>query len=243
MRADCRRSTASLPRACCAGLALMAGLATPPAQAVAVWQETNHLSSTLDNNASYTTNGNTGIVNYLNQTATNTGATAQHMGMYFGWNWVTTYSGQDIAMPWSNANGVFQGGPVALTIERPGVAALTLRIGDVQGDSWIGVPWAPGAEPPIATAADWIVPMFDFGVIDAGASVLYDIRLSFEFATAADLADFRYFQTYAQGVQVVPEPTSLWLVVLGALCLLLSRGRAQVALALPGAQAGARASA
>lgn len=211
------------PLAWLASLTLLAGLGATPAQAVGVWQETDLLSSTLDNSGVYTTNGSTGVVTYLNQTATNTGATAQHMGMYFGWNWITTYSSQDIALPWSNANGVFAGGPVALTIERPGFAKQTLRIGDVLDDSWIGVPWAPAGEPPIATEADWIVPMFDFGVIEAGASVLYDIVLSFEFATVADLADFRYFQTYAQGVQAVPEPAVPWLVALGLACLVLSR--------------------
>lgn len=211
----------TLPARLAAGLALATAIGGT--QAAAVWQQNDDLHSILGGAYTYSTNGNTAVVTYLNQTATNTGPSARHMGMYFGWSWLGTTAGQQIALPWSNADGAFEAAPVALTIERPGFAAQTLKIGDVQGDTWIGVPWAPGAEPKIATAADWVVPMFDFGWIDAGASMSYDIQFSFAFASADDLAHFDSFQSYAQGISTVPEPTTLWLLGLGALCLLLAR--------------------
>lgn len=195
-------------------------------QAGPVWQQTDALASALDNSGVYTTNGNAGIITFTNQIATNTGSTSQHMGMYFGWNWITGYTGGDVALPWSNANGAFQGGPVSLTIERIGFGAQTLRIGDVVGDTWVGNPWAPaGVSPAIATAADWEVPLFDFGVMQAGGSISYDIRLTYDFATATDLANFQYFNAWAQGVQQIPEPGSLALAGLALLCAGAVRAR------------------
>ncbi len=195
-------------------LAACLGGMLPGAQAAPVWQETNNLSSTLDDTGVYSTpTATTGVITFANQIATNTGSTAQHMGMYFGWNWITNYAGTSTALPWSNVNGVFEGGPVALTIERTGFAPQSLRIGDVVGDSWIGNPWTPGfGLPALASEADWVVPFFDFGVLLPGGSVSYGMRLTYEFASAADLDQFQYFYTYAQGVQAVPEPGSLILI-------------------------------
>lgn len=210
-----------------AGAVLATGLGTlaPCAQASPSWQQTDSLSSTLDDSGVYTTpTATTGVITFANQIATNTGSTARHMGMYFGWNWITDYAGGASALPWSNATGAFVGGPVSLTIARTGFAAQTLRIGDVLDDTWVGVPWTPGfGLPAIASAADWVVPFFDFGELLPGQSVSYGMSLSYEFASPADLAQFQYFYTYAQGVQAVPEPVTFLLLGLALLLLGLQR--------------------
>lgn len=102
-----------------------------------------------------------------------------------------------------------------------GGASGSLLLGDVVSDSWIGNPWGPGfGETPIATEADWNVPLFDLGVIAAGGSTSYDIELRFSFATDAAFADWDRggnFYIGGQGVQIVPEPASLALVMLALL--------------------------
>ncbi|MEO8000044.1 MAG: PEP-CTERM sorting domain-containing protein, partial [Gemmatimonadaceae bacterium] len=149
------------------------------------------------------------------QTANNIGSTAQHMGMYFGWNW--TYTGNaDTPMLWNNASQKFESSVAKLSISRPSYANQFFRLGDVDNDTWVGVPWAPSTETPIATQAGWIAPLFDFGVINAGGSVNYDLTLVYEFNNATDFAAWERtgdFYVGAQGVQsVVPEPSTFALV-------------------------------
>lgn len=197
-------------------LATLVALAAPTIASAQTWQETNNLKSTLTGPFGYSSSGTTGIVTYLNQTATNTGATAQHMGMYFGWNWLYNSAGANTPLSWSNANGAFQGGTASLTISRIGFANQNLLLSSVQNDTWIGVPWAPGAETPIATQAGWNVPFFDFGTIAAGGSVNYDVEFTVAFTDANEFADWNRggsFYIGAQGVQTVtPEPASFALV-------------------------------
>ncbi len=191
-------------------------LAAPTVVSAQTWQETDHLSSVLTGPYGYSFAGTTGVVTYLNQTATNTGATSQHMGMYFGWNWLYNSAGADTPLVWSNANLAFQGGSASLSIARIGYANQRLLLGGVQNDTWIGVPWAPGSETPITTQAGWNVPFFDFGMMAAGASVNYDVAFTFAFTDANEFADWNRGGDYffsAQGVQTVtPEPASIALV-------------------------------
>lgn len=90
---------------------------------------------------------------------------------------------------------------------------------------------APSGETPIATQAAWNAPLFDFGVINSGSSVNYNIQLVYEFNTAADFADWERgggFYVGAQGVQsVVPEPSTFALVgfAFGALAFVRRRRR------------------
>lgn len=181
-----------------------------------VWEETNNLASTLTGPFSYSAVGTTATITYTGQTAYNTGATAQHMGMYFGWNWTYNSAGADTPMLWNNASQKFESSIAKLSVSRPSFANQFFRLGDVDNDTWVGNPWAPGGETPIATQAGWIAPLFDFGVINAGSSVNYDIKLVYEFNNASDFADFERggeFYVGAQGVQsVVPEPSTFALV-------------------------------
>lgn len=197
-------------------LAALVAFAAPTIASAQTWQQTNNLSSVLTGPFNYSASGTTGVVTYLNQTATNTGLTAQHLGMYFGWNWLYNSAGLDTPLTWSNANSAFQGGTASLRISRIGYANQSLLLGSVLNDTWIGVPWAPGAETPIATQAGWNVPLFDFGTITAGGSVNYDVEFTVAFTDPNDFADWNRggsFYIGAQGVQTVtPEPASIALV-------------------------------
>lgn len=195
------------------GGALMtsAAFATP-------WTQDDNLVSTLDYTGfTYASDATTrtATVNFVNQQITNTGSTGAHAGMYFGWMWTYDASGLETPLLWDNATQSFKGGGVTMTVARVGGSTETLRIGDVLGDTWIGNPWHP-AYPgvPISTQADWVVPLFDFGMLAAGASASYDFSVTMGFDTAAAFDDWNRggnFYIGAQGVSV-PEPASLALV-------------------------------
>ena len=209
--------SANLAARLCRGLVgcLLAGL-TVAASAAPTWVESNNLQSWLDNNWTYASDAltRTATVSYHNQVATNTGATTAHLGMYIGWVWSYDGSGAATSLPWSNADNAFTGGGIKLAI---GGSTGSVKLGDVINDTWIGNPWTPGAPAaPIATQADWVVPLFDFGDIAAGASVLYDMSMTLTFDTQAAFDDWNRagsFYVGAQGLQL-PEPASLALVLL-----------------------------
>jgi len=202
-----------------AGL-LIAGFATV-SSASPVWRESNDLTSTLDNNWSYTSDSanKTATVSYTNQQATNSSATSGHFGMYLGWAWSYDSSDAATSLPWNNDRQAFESGGVAMSISgAPG----SLLLGSVVSNTWIGNPWGPGyGESPIATLGSWEVPFFDFGEIAAGALVSYNIDLNFSFANQLAFDDWNRagsFYLGAQGVEqmsestTVPEPTTLALV-------------------------------
>ncbi|WP_457419863.1 PEP-CTERM sorting domain-containing protein [Roseateles sp. P5_E7] len=194
---------------------LMASLAAT-ASAAPAWVESNALQSWLDNNWTYASDAvaRTATVSFHDQVATNTSASAGHLGMYLGWAWSYDGSGAATSLPWSNADQAFTGGGVKMSITG---ATGSVKLADILNDSWIGQPWTPGAPAiGIATAADWVVPLFDFGQMAAGASVLYDVTVNFSFATQAAFDDWNRagnFYLGAQGVSL-PEPASLALVML-----------------------------
>lgn len=204
-------------------------LAAPSVSSAQTWQQTDNLQSWLQGAWTYTSNGTTGVVTYANQTATNIGPTAEHMGMYFGWNWLYNSAGTSTPLPWSNANQAFQGGSASLTVKRIGYANQSLLLSSVVNDTWIGVPWAPGSETGIATQGSWVVPFFDFGVIGAGQSVNYDIEITVAFTDANEFADWNRggsFYVGAQGVQsVVPEPSTFALLGTGLVAMVWIRRR------------------
>ena len=194
-----------------ASVALLGGLVSGSA-AAPVWQETNLLQSALDNNYTYSSDATskTGVVSFSNQVATNNDSASRHMGMYLAWAWSYDGSGAATSLLWDNASNRFVGGGVSLEVVGANGHVL---LSDVVDDTWIGVGWNPGfGENPIATVGSWDVPLFDFGTIAAGASVSYDIELRFTFADDAAFADWdRRGSIYlgGQGVQAVPEPSSL----------------------------------
>lgn len=196
----------------------LAVAATPAVMSAQQWQETNNLQSTLDDSWTYSSNAPalTGTVAFTNQIATNVGPTAEHMGMYLAWAWSYDASGANNPLLWSNGSNTFVGGPVSLTVTRPGFADEKLLLSTIANDTWIGVPWAPGAETAIASQGTWNAPFLDFGTIAAGASATYDITLAFTFDNqdAFDKWDRGgNFYLGGQGVQTVtPEPASIALM-------------------------------
>lgn len=197
---------------------LLAGLAAT-AGAAPIWVESSALASTLDNNWTYASDAltRTATVSFHDQVATNTSASAAHLGMYLGWAWSYDGTGAATSLPWSNADQAFVGGGVRMSITG---ATGTIKLADVFNDSWIGQPWSPGGTAAgIATAADWVVPLFDFGQMAAGASVLYDIDLNFSFDTQAAFDDWNRSGSFYLGAQglALPEPASLALVALALL--------------------------
>lgn len=196
----------------------LAFAATPTILAAQQWQQTDNLQSTLGATGSYTYSsvGLTGSVAYTNQTATNVGPTAQHMGMYLGWAWSYNSAGVNNPLTWTNASNAFVGGPVSLTVTRPGFADKKVLLSTVANDTWVGVPYGEGSDTKIATQGSWQVPLFDFGTLAAGASTTYDITLAFTFSNASDFADWDRggeFFVSAQGLQTItPEPASFALV-------------------------------
>jgi len=214
-------------RALFASAALL--LAASATQAGVVWQQTDKLSSQLTGTPGYVTNGSVATVTYADQTATNTGPTAQHLGMYFGWNWIYDAAGGDTPLSWDNVSQAFVGQHVSLKVSRIAFGDQSLHLGDVLGDTWIGQPWAPGGETPIATEADWDAPLFDFGDLNAGESVNYGLQLTYAFDSMAALASFDSFGIYAQGVQLaVPEPGSLALTGFALFGIVWTRRRPSV---------------
>lgn len=194
-----------------------------------VWEEIYDLASTLTGPFAYSAVGTTSTLTYLNQTANNTGPTARRMGMYFGWAWTYNSAGVNNPLLWNNASQKFEGGGVKLSVSRPSFANQYFHLGDVDNDTWVGNPWAPAGETPIATQAAWDAPIFDFGVINAGSFVNYDIKLVFEFNDPAAFADWERggaFYVGAQGVQsVVPEPSTFALVGLALSAVAFVRRR------------------
>lgn len=194
---------------------LLAGL-TAAASAAPTWVESSSLASWLDNNWTYASDATTrtATVSYHDQVATNTSGAAAHLGMYVGWVWSYDSTGAATSLLWSNADNAFVGGGIKLAI---GGATGSVKLGDVLNDTWIGTPWTPGAPAAgIATQADWVVPLFDFGDIAAGASVLYDISMTLTFDTQAAFDDWNRagsFYVSSQAVQL-PEPGGLSLVAL-----------------------------
>nr|WP_316640063.1 PEP-CTERM sorting domain-containing protein [uncultured Roseateles sp.] len=212
----------------CAALATM--LASPAAQAGPVWAQYDLLAGDLDNNYVGQASGTKATVSFSSQSVTNMGSEARHLGMYFGWSWVRPEAnGAYQSMPWSNAGQAFTTGSLSLTVARTDAATLMLRPGDVQGDTWVGNPWTPDPlkYTAIATAADWELPLFDFGVMGAGQTAFYNVSFTFDgfadTASAQRFLDTGGFASYAQGVATVPEPGSVALVGLALGLMALAR--------------------
>lgn len=210
------------------GIILMA--ASVAASASPVWMEDNDLQSELDDNLTYWSDATTrtGVVSFTNQTATNNGATPGHFGMYLGWAWSYDSLDNEIQLPWDNVTQAFTDGTVSLAVTRPSFGAQSLLLADVVGDTWIGIPWPVSYPGAITTHADWNVPFFDFGDIDSGASLSYDITLTFTFANEAAFKDWDSggsFYLGGQGVRAVPEPGSFALIGLGLLGLSIAARR------------------
>lgn len=233
-----------------AGAALALLASSLPSQAALVWQEYASLVGALDGNYVLQVNGPVVDVVFTNQVITNSGAAGGHVGMYFAWSWVRPDGGGAAyqAMSWDNATQRFTHAAASMEVTYTGHAAEFLRIGDVLDDTWAGVAWSPnvGLYAPIASQADWEVPLFDFGWIDAGQSKLYDLRYRFVFndaASAQDFADEGGFASYAQGViTTVPEPTGLALagLALAALAGAPSRRRRTALRSEPDRQGAAK---
>ena len=205
-------------------------LAVASAAQAAAWRQTDDLQGTLGSSYTAQVVGSTAQLTFSNQTVTNVGSSAEHLGMYFAWSWARpTANGGYEALPWDNATQSFRNADVSLQVQHLGHAAQFLRLGDVVGDTWNGVPWSPDpGVPAIASSADWVAPLFDFGPIGAGQSVSYDLRFDFTFASGAAaqrFLDFGGFYSYSQGVVQVPEPAALALVAMALGLLVTVRRR------------------
>lgn len=204
-------------------LALPLGAAASP-----LLQQSNDLQSWLTGTPGYSSDAGTlsAVVSYGNQTATNVGSTPGHLGMYLAWAWSYDSAGVDTPLLWSNALGAFVGNGVTMRVTRSGNPVPTRVLGSILDDTWIGVPWAPGAETPIASQAAWEVPFFDFGLLQPGAAALYDIELHLSFDTLAAFADWDAggsFYIGGQGVRAIPEPGVPALLALALAALALVR--------------------
>lgn len=216
-------------------LAVLAmALAMASAQAALVWKQTDKLQADLDSNWTYTSDASTrtAVVIHGAQVATNHDTQAQHMGFYVAWNWMYDGAGNEVALSWDNTSQVYfgnmpLGGSVQMTVEMVGSPGF-LRLGDVVGDTWIGVPWPVGYPNPITTDADWVVPFFDLGQIAAGASVTYDMKITLAFDDQTAFDDWDSTGSYyigGQGVQAVPEPGNVALAGLALLALAAAQRR------------------
>ena len=203
-------------------VALLGGL-SGTAQAEPVWQQSSSLSGALLGMPEIAVTGTTAVVTFTDQTVSNDGLTAEQFGMYIAWAWIYDGDGQDTPLIWSNADQLFRGDGVTLTVRRIGFAEQTLLIGDILGDTWAGTPRSPGFGTPITASADWDVPFLDFGVLAAGAELSYGLELTFNFESQAALSSFSgNLNIGTQGVQAaavngVPEPGAL--ALLGAALL------------------------
>lgn len=211
--------------------ALLLALALPlGAAASPLLQESNDLQSWLSGTPAYSSDAGTltAVVSYGNQSASNVGATPGHLGMYLAWAWSYDAAGIDTPLLWSNALGAFVGNGITMRVTRSGNPVPTRVLGSILGDTWIGVPWAPGGETPIASQATWEVPFFDFGLLQPGGSTSYDIELHFSFADAAAFADWDAggsFYLGGQGVRALPEPGVPALLALALVALAAGRRR------------------
>lgn len=215
----------------------LAGLMPLTAVATPVWQQDEDVVSSLGSYSSYSSDPNTltATTIYTNQTVTNNASTTDTVGMYIGWVWSllpdSTGNWVDTALPWDNTTHTFTNGSVSLSISYPGGNAGSLTLGDVQDDTWIGVPYAPtGYSNSIATAADWSVPFIDFGVLAPGASTTYDMTITMHFPDSASFEAWNQsgsFEVVGEGVRAVPEPSVLWLsgLALLAAAAVLRRNR------------------
>lgn len=205
----------------------LASLLPLGAAAAPVWQQYDNVSSWLDNNWTYSSDAGTrtGTVSFTNQSASNTGATTERLGIYIGWAWsyvpgTAPGSWIDTPLPWDNATQAFTNGSVSMSVSYLSASAGLLTLGDVVGDTWIGNPWAPAGEIPIATQAGWSVPFIDLGVLAPGASTSYDVTITLRFADDASFNVWNQsgsFYIGGQGVRDIPEPSVLWLVALALL--------------------------
>lgn len=215
-------------------LSTLALLVSAPAARAATWSQYDNWGGELDNNYSASVVGNVAEITFLNQVATNYGASAQHLGMVFGWSWVRPAGGPNTnyqALDWDNITQRFTNGVISMQVQHLGHGDQFLRHGDVQGATWLNVPWSPepGVVSDIALDPDWVAPLFDFGVVGAGQDVSYDIRFRVTFAdnaTAQQYVDLGGLHSYALGVaQQVPAPASLALVGLAMLAGVGTRRR------------------
>jgi len=218
-------------------LALSSGLMTT-ASAATTWSQNDSLASTLNYDGfAYTSDlaSRTATTSFFNQVITNNGASVDHAGMYFAWMWSYDSQGAETPLAWDNASQSFKGGGITMTVSRLDGSTGSVRIGDVAGDTWIGTPWHPASYPGtgIASNADWVVPLFDFGSLAAGASASYDFKVTMVFDTPAAFEDWNRagdFYLGAQGVSAqdevtVPEPASLALVAVALAGLGIARRR------------------
>ena len=217
-------------------LAIGSGFLTT-ASAATTWSQNDNLASTLSfDGSSYTSDlaSRTATTSFFSQVITNNGASVDHAGMYFAWMWSYNSQGAETPLSWDNATQSFKGGGVTMMVARLGGSTDSVRIGDVAGDTWAGVPWHPtGTATSIASDADWVVPLFDFGPLAAGAQASYDFKVTMVFDTDAAFEDWNRagnFYLGAQGVSAqdegtVPEPASLALVAAALAGLGIARRR------------------